>query len=105
MVGIDQIRKGALTFVEKEIIGKATGATKFAIYFAMPIIDNKITNYINSVSETKELFDENKNLDLDKAYNYAKHAIQKSGQFMYYGILFCESDVDKLYAYIRGDLV
>ena len=105
MVSIDQIRKGTLTFVEKEIANKATGVTKFAVYFAMPMIDSKVTNFINSVSDTKELFDENRNLDLDKAYNMAKSAIQRSGQFMYYGIMFSETDVDKLYAYIRGDLV
>jgi hypothetical protein len=71
----------------------------------MPIVDKKITQYLNTFSTnelTKEMFDENKNLDLDAVYNMAKSAVKKSGSFVYYGVRFDESDIDKLYTYIKG---
>ena len=106
-INTQQIQLGADKFIENEIAKKAVGVNKFAVYFAMPIINKKITQYIESFSSnplTKEMFDENKNVDIDTVYNMAKSAIQKSGQFVYYGIVFNETDVDKLYNYIKGEL-
>ena len=106
-INTQQIQLGADKFIENEIARKAVGVNKFAVYFAMPIINKKITQYIESFSSnplTKEMFDENKNVDIDTVYNMAKSAIQKSGQFVYYGIVFNETDVDKLYNYMKGDL-
>ena len=106
-INTQQIQLGADKFIENEIARKAVGVNKFAVYFAMPIINKKITQYIESFSSnpiTKDIFDENKNVDIDTVYNMAKSAIQKSGQFVYYGIVFNETDVDKLYNYIKGDL-
>jgi hypothetical protein len=104
-VNTQQIQIGVNNFIENEIAKKAVGFNKFAIYFAMPIVDKKITQYLNDFSTnelTKEMFDENKNLDLDAVYNMAKSAVQKSGQFVFYGIMFNENDIDKLYTYIKG---
>ena len=106
-INTQQIQLGADKFIENEIARKAVGVNKFAVYFAMPIINKKITQYIESFSSnpiTKDMFDENKNVDIDTVYNMAKSAIQKSGQFVYYGIVFNETDVDKLYNYMKGDL-
>lgn len=106
-INTQQIQLGADKFIENEIARKAVGVNKFAVYFAMPIINKKITQYIESFSSnplTKEMFDENKNVDIDTVYNMAKSAIQKSGQFVYYGIVFNETDVDKLYNYMKGEL-
>lgn len=106
-INTQQIQLGADKFIENEIARKAVGVNKFAVYFAMPIINKKITQYIESFSSnpiTKDMFDENKNVDIDTVYNMAKNAIQKSGQFVYYGIVFNETDVDKLYNYMKGDL-
>ena len=101
----EQIQLGITNFIENEIAKKAVGANKFLIYMAMPIVNKKVTQYVNDFASnplTKELFDENNNVNLDKVYNMAKSAIQKSGQFVYYGIVFNETDIDKLYTYIRG---
>jgi hypothetical protein len=106
-INTQQIQLGADKFIENEIAKKAVGVNKFAVYFAMPIINKKITQYIENFSSnplTKEMFDENKNVDIDTVYNMAKNAIQKSGQFVYYGIVFNETDVDKLYNYMKGEL-
>ena len=102
-VNTQQIQVGVNNFIENEIGKKAVGVTKFGIYFALPIIDKKITQYINSFAQnelTKEFFDENNNVDIDTLYNMSKSAIKKSGQFVLYGIVFNETDLDKLYTYI-----
>jgi uncharacterized protein YcbK (DUF882 family) len=104
-VNTEQIQMGVTNFIENEIAKKAVGFNKFATYFALPIINKKITQYLNNFSTnelTKEMFDENKNLDLDAVYNMAKSAVKKSGQFVFYGIMFNENDIDKLYTYIKG---
>lgn len=107
-VNTQQIQLGATKYIEHELGQKAVGFNKFAVYFALPIVNDKIVKYVESYSEnqlTKDFFDENKNVDIDRVYNMAKNAIQKSGKFMLYGIMFEESDIDKLYGYIKGDLV
>ena len=104
-VNTQQVQIGITNFIENEIAKKAVGFNKFAVYFAMPIINKKLTSYIESFSSnplTKDLFDENNNVDIDAVYNMAKSAVQKSGQFVYFGIMFNENDIDKLYTYIRG---
>ena len=104
-VNKDQIQNGIARYIDAEICGKATGVTKFATYFAMPIVIKKSNKFIDdfSINElTKDLFDANKNLNIDEVYNMAKNAVQKSGQFTYMGMIFNETDIDKLYNYIKG---
>ena len=106
-VNTQQIQIGVTNFIENEIAKKAVGANKFMVYFAMPIINKKIIQYIDTYSKntlTKDMFDENNNVDIDTVYNMANSAVRKSGQFMMYGIVFNENDIDKLYAYIKGEI-
>jgi hypothetical protein len=51
-----------------------------------------------------DLFDEQHFINVDALYNYAKDAIQKSGQFETMGIIFTENDIDKLYSIIRTQI-
>lgn len=104
-VNTEQIQVGVINFIEQEIAKNATGVNKFMVYFAMPIVSKKISDYVNSFSQnkfTKDMFDENNNVEIDIVYNMAKDAIKKSGQFVLYGIIFNESDIDKLYTYIKN---
>ena len=102
MVNLEQVENGLVNFVDREIGAKATGLKKFGIYFIMPTIKKTATNYLLKFKEfVPDLFDENNNIDLDKFYNMAKEAIKKSGQFEYMGIIFNETDIDKLYSYIK----
>jgi hypothetical protein len=104
-VNKDQIQNGIIKYIDAEIGGKATGGAKFITYFAMPIVIKKANQLIDNFSTnelTKELFDANKNLNIDEVYGMAKNAVQKSGQFTYLGMIFNETDIDKLYSYIRG---
>ena len=103
IVNLEQIQMGVLGFVEKEIASKATGFKKFGIYFIMPTIKKSVADYLVKLkSFMPDLFDENSDVDLDKFYNLAKDAIKKSGQFEFMGIIFNETDIDKLYSYIKS---
>ena len=103
MVNLEQIQLGILGFVEKEIASKATGFKKFGIYFMMPTIKKSVADYLVKMkSFMPDLFDENGNVDLDQFYNLAKDAIKKSGQFEFMGVIFNETDIDKLYSYIKS---
>ena len=104
-VNTQQIQLGVTNFIENELAKKAVGANKFFVYFAMPMVNKKIGQYVESFSQnplTKDFFDENRNVNIDELYNMAKNAISKSGQFVYYGIVFNETDIDKLYTYIKN---
>jgi hypothetical protein len=71
IVNTDQIRMGIKKYVEHELAQKATGVTKFMIYFVMPSIDKKVTSYLNKAQENEmfeDMFDENKNVFLDTFY-------------------------------------
>jgi hypothetical protein len=56
-VNTDQIRMGIKKYVEHELAQKATGVTKFMIYFVMPSIDKKVTSYLNKAQEN-EMFED-----------------------------------------------
>ncbi len=106
-INAQQIQLGITNYAENEIAKKATGLNKFMVYFAMPIINKKVVQFIDKYSNdplTKDMFDENNNIDIDTLYNMAKSAVRKSGQFTMYGIIFNETDIDKLYAYMKGEL-
>ena len=101
-VNIEQIQRGAISFIENEIASKATGLRKFMIYFAMPSLSSRIPDYISKLkSLTPQVFDTNGNVLIDDVYNMAKSAVQKTGSFEFMDIIFDEMDVDKLYSYIK----
>lgn len=105
VVTVQQLQTGVLNYIEQEIAQKAVGIKKFAIYFIMPQLHTKIPALINAYRENEMLrafIVENGNINLDALYQTAKTAINKSGQIEYAGIIFNETDVDKLYAYIKN---
>lgn len=107
-VNAQQVQLGVTNYTENEIAKKAVGVNKFMVYFAIPIINKKVMQYIETYSNnalTKDMFDDNRNIDIDTIYNMAKTAVQKSGKFMFYGIMFDETDIDKLYGYIKGEII
>lgn len=104
-VSVQQIQMGVVNFVEKEIAQKAVGLQKFAVYFMLPKISQNLISAIDKYRSNPmihDLFDENGNAKIDEIYSMAKDAVQKSGQFEYAGIIFNETDIDKLYQYIVG---
>jgi hypothetical protein len=107
IVNTDQIRIGAKKYIEQELAQKATGATKFIIYFVMPSLDKKVMDYVYKMQSNEmfsEMFDDNKCMYLDKVYNRAIFAVEKSGNKILlekYGIALDRNDIEKLYSYIR----
>jgi hypothetical protein len=104
IVKSEQFKAGIYNYIENEIAKKATGLKQFMIYFATPTIVKKINTMIDSLvkDETvKEYIDDNGNINLDLVYTQAKGAMQKSGKIEAYGIIFDDTDIDKLYNYIR----
>lgn len=108
IVNSQQVQLGITNYIEKELATKATGFTKFAIYFMLPTILNKSSVLLNNFKNNElvnDFFDENGNVKIDEVYNTAKTAINKSGQIIVYGIIFNEADIDKLYNYIINTTV
>jgi hypothetical protein len=104
---IEQIQNAIVRFVDIEIGAKATGFNKFAIYFMLPKISKTTTELITQYKDNamfKDYFDETGNVKIDDLYNAAKAAINKSGQFTMYGLIFNEADIDKLYEYIKAGM-
>lgn len=107
IVNTDQIRIGIKKYIEYELAQKATGTTKFMIYFVMPSLDKKIMDYVVKMQSNEmfdDMFDENKNICLDKVYDRATYAVEKAGNKILlekYGISLDRSDIEKLYSYIR----
>lgn len=107
-VTIDQVKNGAVSFVEREIAAKAVGFQKFMTYMALPFVGDAVVNYANTFREnamTARLFNENGEVNLDEVYNMAKAAVRKSGQFTVYGVILGETDIDKIYNSIKGGIL
>ena len=104
IVTIEQIQNGVLKYIDMEIGAKATGFTKFAVYFMLPKASKTVVDLVNQYRDNplfKDYVDESGNIRLDDLYNSAKTAISKTGQFTIFGLIFNETDIDKLYEYIR----
>lgn len=104
IVTIQQIQLALATYVEHELAKKATGIMKFGIYFILPKIPKYVLGFVGKYIDNpffKDMFDENGNVKIDEVYNTAKEAIRKSGQIEMFGFVFNETDIDKLYTYIK----
>ena len=104
VASIEQVQRGVRAYVEREIASQAVGFKKFAVYFLLPQLDKYTSDYLNKFKTIiPEMFDSTTgNVRLDAFYNNAKSAIKQTGSFEFMGIIFNESDIDKLYSYING---
>lgn len=101
-ITIDQAQRAILVYLENEVARKATGLTKFGAYFVMGTLQNKfssiISNFLkNPLISAMELVDSNGNIKIDEVYQAARLAMEKAGSISMYGVIFNQSDVDKLY--------
>lgn len=97
-----QLQKGIIDFVEKEIAQKATGIKKFGVYFFMPTIYQTVENYTVKLKGVMPTIFDGENINLDNLYNSSKEAIKKSGSVEFMGVIFNEADIDKLHYYIKS---
>lgn len=108
LVTAQQIQTGVMNYVEQEIAQKAVGVKKFTVYFIMPQLNARVLSLVSAAQDNEMLntfFADNGNINLDALYQAAKNAITKSGQVEYAGIIFNETDIDKLYTYIKNTTV
>ena len=105
IVSIAQIRTGLIRFIEQEVAAKAVDFDKFKVNFILPrlpkLIDKVFVQYQDNVL-FKDYFDENGNVNIDELYNDAKEASKKTGKFNFAGLIFAESDFNKMYEYIKN---
>lgn len=97
-----QLQKGIIDYVEKEIAQKATGVRKFGVYFFMPTIYQTVETYTVKLKNVMPTMFDGENINLDNLYNSSKDAIKKTGSVELMGIIFNESDIDKLHYYIKN---
>lgn len=102
----DQLQRAVIEYFNQEILSKAAGWKKFSTALLFNMYNTKLPELIialanNPLIKLTGIIDENNRVDLEALYTYAKDAIQKSGQFELMGIIFTESDVDKLYSIAR----
>lgn len=91
----EQLQRAVANYFDEEIGSRATGFKKFASYFMMASLENKIPQMASKFADTDGY------INVDDMYNNAKMAIKKSGQFVLWDIIFDERDVDKLYSQIE----
>lgn len=106
-VSLEQIQVGFAKYIDNELGAKATGLTKFMVYFATPSIQNMINVKINEYRSNPlfaDMFDEKGNIRLEDAYKRAKEAISKSGKILipYINYFADEQDLEILFNYIKN---
>ena len=106
-VNIEQFQHAVEMYFNQEILAKATGFKKFTTALVFNMYKPKLRTLLNTLAENNlvklaDIFDAQHFIDVDVLYNYAKDAIQKSGQFELMGVIFTETDLDKLYSCLRS---
>lgn len=107
VVNIDQIHAGLIKFIDTEIAPKATGFTKFMVYFFVPSLSKFLVPRYEAMRASgmfSELFTEEGNLKLEDAFARVRTAMEKTGKLMIPQInYFVDStDVEKLYHLIKS---
>ena len=105
-INIEQLQRAVTEYFNQEILAKAAGWKKFSTALVFNMYKTKLAEVVNSLSESPLIkltgvIDDNHFIDIEMLYTHAKDAIQKSGQFELMGIIFTETDIDKLYSIIR----
>lgn len=106
-INTEQLQHAVINYFNQEILIKTSGWKKFAtdIVFNLYMVQlpSTISNLsVNPLIKATNVIDTNQLIDVDTLYTHAKNAIQKSGQFELFGIIFNETDIDKLYSMIKG---
>lgn len=107
IVTTEQVQAGFIKYIDTEIAAKATGLTKFMVYFVAPSVPNTVMAIISEYKANPmfaDMFDENGNIKLDTVYKRAKNAISKSGKILIPKINYFvdETDVEALCNLIKN---
>ena len=87
-------------FLEQELIPQSDGLRKVLLYMAIPVLGAQtpqmLDQYKPAISALGAMTEDDM-IDLDILYPRLKDAVHKAGKVPLMGIIFDESDVDKLY--------
>ena len=100
------MQSAIIKYIDTEVGPKATGMTKFLIYFMAPSIPKLITEKVKEIQDTglmSELFNQDGLIDIDATYARTKKALEHSGKILLPKINYFVDgdDVDALYAIIK----
>ena len=102
-----QLERALTEYFNQEILAKAGGWKKFSSAFVFNLYKTKLNDVIPSiaaspaVSFTGIIDPVDSTIEIDTLYAAAKDAIHSAGSFELMGIIFTESDLDKIYSFAR----
>lgn len=91
-------------YLEQELAPKSDGVRKVVLFMAIPVLTAKMPEVIRDFQQPLEwlgAWTQDGFIEMDVLYPALKDAVHKSGTVPIMGILFDESDVDKVYAMAR----
>lgn len=101
MVGMEQIRKGIARYIAQELAPQMSVAKAVALEaFGPTVIEGKLRKLAGEWLEGTELMDGG-SINVGEAYRLFKQASSGRWPMEIMGVRFSESDLDKLYQYIK----
>lgn len=111
MANLAQVQAGLNQYIAQEFLSKMTGWQKWVFGASAAMLNGNITNIFNQLKNSNivkmmGVIDENDNIDIDKLYVAFKEQARQSSVTFNVPVIgattFNESDVDKLYSFIKG---
>jgi hypothetical protein len=102
-----QLERALTEYFNQEILSKAGGWRKFSTALLFNIYKTKTHDIIAALAQNPAvslsgiISPDDHTIDIDILYSAAKDAIHSSGQFELMGIIFTETDIDKIYSIAR----
>lgn len=88
-------------YLEQELIPQSDGIRKVVLYMAIPVLGSQaqqmIEQYKPAIKALGAMTDDGM-IDLDVLYPRLKDAVHRAGKVPVMGVIFDETDVDKLHA-------
>lgn len=88
-------------YLETELVPQSTGLQKVGLYLAIPTLQGKAPEMLKQFMPALSFLDsmnDDGTICLDGLYPKIKEAVHKAGKVPVMGIIFDETDVDKLYS-------
>lgn len=106
-ITFEQLNKGIIQYFDTMLAPKATGITKFFIYFYIPSIPKLVQTYYDhlySQGLLVDFVDEHGNIELEILYARASEAMSKCLKVQIPKINYWadQSDIDELYSILKG---
>ena len=91
-------------YLEQELIPQSDGIRKVVLYMAIPVLGTQVQQMLEQYKPAIKALGamtEDGMIDLDVLYPRLKDAVHKAGKIPVMGVIFDETDVDKLHAIAR----